>query len=503
MFPYFFKTNMMFPNSSTRRKNRICGSGRPANRGGLVILLFLCLIPFGTIGCAPSTGERDDGTIGDVSGLTTEELEQAALNAQVEHELARIRAEVRMELGPETAEDPALFSEEISEKELESVNLMPDSPEKNRRYAEIVRKSVFNRRLDDLFDLIDRITDEKIKDALLQEIAQACLQDVRSGAAAPADEMRRARLATEKIVDPLRRSGSYGLIAKAYQDMRDREGMLEAMDRAAAALRKLDDTDGRKAHGLCFLAYQLLEYGEKEKAGQFCRDAETFAAQLTDPFAAAMFFLDLANLYSILENKQAASNACQKASGIVTRIPDPRQQATAFLKLAEVSLFVQPAEQGAPPAPDRFVRLRNLVSEAVKIIEKEISEQEQKRPETAPETKEKTALIQDPFASSPLSGTETEINFALSTKELIERKNDVLCKIAMRQAWSSSPQEIAETIDLIDPGPKRDDALVAAIETLAVLRTPVELESWVRHISDPTKRDKVRQTLQQARTTQP
>lgn len=428
----------------------------PCWNGFWAVLIFSVFFPGLFSGCARDSDSETQTT------PTREEIERATAG-HLELELAAIRAEARLPGGQEADRD---FSRKNIEESVAKIENQISVGERDIYFSVLVRQLTDAYRFEEAIQVAKKIKDVEVRDPLLQDMVRLQADEINealrnaerflSTERFPEEILRLFRQADDairEIGDPLRRTRSFEHVALIRKKAGDRDGAIRVIRDAAESLKNTDDNPG-KAQGFFSLARWTFQQDEPDAALEFCREAEASAKFFEHPFASAMFLLDLAQIYAILGKGTEADSLCDKIERFLPKVSDPGEKATGWLKLAETRLVVPTNEQEIRVAK-KLLQTREYALKAGTILSDEL------RDETA----------------------------AATRSQLVERKNEVLGKIAAMQIWISPLEDVWETVQDIDEGPFRDKALVAAVEMLIAVRSP-DAGAWAEEISDTkTKRE--------------
>ncbi|MDR1962721.1 MAG: hypothetical protein LBQ50_02970 [Planctomycetaceae bacterium] len=477
------------------------------------IAMFLIVFCIGT-GCRPS-------------GLSTNEpnnpqyfVDEAA-EANVRFEITNLRAENR--LSTNWQEERANAKKVLNQLLLE-INKLPSVPEQDSRYQILVQQLIYEYRFAEAANVATKIQDRTAKDLLLEDIVRFLIKDIwqtyqkiaglANNSELSKDILEQIELAiktTKQIDDPLRQAESFANIALFRMKMKDRNGTVKMMNDAAESCRNKKEIGLRKAQGLCSFAHWFLREENKEKTLKFCTESESALLHTEQSFDSARLYLDISAIYILLGLEEPARRTCEKAEKIVSTISEPYEKATLLLKLAESLLVIRMKDQNIPLA-DRLLSIKKRILEAAEILAQLPAEKTETKNKTETEielgTEIGTEMKMDKFfistelpeSSVLLSGNETFSEnktklHSLSRRELVQLKNEMLRKIASMQAWGVSLEDVWETIEEIDPGNERDDALVTVIDMMMITRSTEDIEAWAEEIIDPIKKNSVLEKL--------
>lgn len=428
----------------------------PCWNGFRAVLIFSVFFPGLFSGCA-----RDSDSAAPTTP-TQEEIERATAG-HLELELAAIRAEARLPGGQEADRN---FSRKNIEESVAKIENQISANERDVYFSVLVRQLTDAYRFEEAIQVAKKIKDVEVRDPLLQDMVRLQADEINealrnaerflSTERFPEEILRLFRQADDairEIGDPLRRTQAFEHLAQTRKNAGDRDGAFQTVKDAAESLKKSNDSS-EKARGFLSLARWTFQQDEPDTALELCREAEASAKYSEHPYASAMFLLDLAQFYAILGKGTEADSLCDKIERFLPNVSDPGEKTTGWLKLAETRLVVPTNEQEIPAAK-KLLQTREYALKAGTILSDEF------RDETA----------------------------AATRSQLVERKNEVLGKIAAMQIWISPLEDVWETVQDIDEGPIRDKALAATVEMLIAVRSP-DAEAWAEEISDTkTKRE--------------
>jgi len=423
-------------------------------------------------------------------------------DASTKFEIADLRADNKLLTDPET--EKARVFKKIKETLLEIARLS-NTEEQDQRYKILAQQLAFESRFDKATEVSTNIQDKAVKDALLEDIARFQIKDtwqtyqkiagLSRGRELPQEILEQIELSiktTEQIDDPLQRARSFTNIALFRTRMEDRSGTVKMMNAAADACRNRKENDSqkiRKAQGLGVFANWFLHEGNKDKTLEFCKEIEKTLPCVEQPFETLRLYLETSAIYILLGLEESARLASEKAEPMVSKISEPKDKAAALLKLVESHLVIRMKGETAPLS-ERLLSIKNEILEAAEIVAGLPNDEAKNN--VPPES---SGL---PSPDNHFQTSETKIQ-PLSREELIRSKNQLLRKIASMQAWGSPLEDVWETIEDIDPGSDRDDALIAAIEMMTVTRSGEDIQAWVEEINDPVKKNSVLKSINQTK----
>ncbi|MDR0337776.1 MAG: hypothetical protein LBI18_11865 [Planctomycetaceae bacterium] len=425
----------------------------------------------------------------------------AAAEANVRFEITNLRAENNISTNWE--EERAKAQQNLNQLLFE-ISRLPNSSTRDLRYKNLVQQLIYEYRFADAADVSAKIQDKTIRDTLLEDFVRFQIQDVwqtyqkterfyNSGDLPKEirDPLELAMKTAGQIEDPLLQAESFENIARFRTRMKDRNGTTKMMNNAAESCRNRKQNGIRKAQGLCSFANWFLREENKEKTLEFCKEAETALTATKQSFDSTRIYLDIAAIYLLLGLEEPARQICDKAEEFVAKITEPREKATILLKLTESLLVIRTKDQRIP-LTDQFLSIKKLVLEAADLIVL-LPDNETEISFISPQLSESFVL---PLKKDFFSEDHQQKSLrSLSRLELISLKNGLLRKIASMQAWGGTLEEVWETIEDIDPGNERDDALVAVIDMMIITRSTEDIEAWANEILDTTKKNTVLKKL--------
>ncbi|MDR1142000.1 MAG: hypothetical protein LBL62_09930, partial [Planctomycetaceae bacterium] len=441
-------------------------------------------------GCRPSEPSAYDQNI-QLSSI------DAAAEANVRFEITNLHAENNISTHWE--EERAKAQHDLSKLLLE-ISKLPNISARDLRYKTLVHQLIYEYRFAEAADVLAKIQDKTIKDTLLEDFVRFQVQDVwqtyqktemfYNNGKLPKEILDPIELVMKTagmIDDPLLQATSFENIARFRMKMKDQNGTIKMMSDAAQSCRNLKKNGIRKAQGLCSFAHWFLREEDKEKTLELCKETETALVYTNQSFDSARIYLDISAIYILLGLEEPARQICEKIEKSVSKISEPHEKVTVLLKLAESLLVIRMKDPQIPLA-DQLLSIKELALEASYILA------------LLPESETESDFIPSRFSESfvlPLKKDivpedNQQMQFRpLSRLELISLKNGLLRKIASMQAWGGTLEEVWETIEDIDPGNERDDALVAVIDMMIITCSPEDIEAWAEEIIDPTKKNTI------------
>jgi hypothetical protein len=455
-----------------------------------VLLLFLIVLT----GCRPS-----DSSIHEQNG--EQSIMDAAAEANVRFEITNLHAENNISTD---WEEERAKAQKLLNKLLLEIDKIPDISARDLRYKTLAQQLIYEYRFAEAADVSVKIQDKTIKDTLLEDIVRFQIKDVwqtyqktegiyNSGELSK-EILRQIELATKTaggIDDPLWQARSFENIALFRMKMKDRDRTVKMMNDAAESCRNLKKNEIRKAQGLCSFANWFLREENKEKTLELCKETESVLASTESSFDSMQIYLDISAIYILLDLEEPARLICERAEKSVSQISEPHEKATILLKLAESLLVIRMKDHKIPLA-DRILSIKKLILKAAEILTL--------LPDSETEINFIPAPLSESFSLSSQKDVfpEDQTKFrSLSRSELVHFKNGLLSKIASMQAWGVPLEDVWETIEDIDPGEERDNALVAVIDMMIITHSPEDIEAWAEEIVDPTKKNSVLKKLKQ------
>ncbi|MDR2704645.1 MAG: hypothetical protein LBC02_02595 [Planctomycetaceae bacterium] len=454
-----------------------------------VVLLFL----IDMTGCHPAT----DSSINNQNG--EQSIMDAAAEANVRFEITNLHAENNISTNWEEERTKA---QKLLSKLLLEIDQIPDVSARDLRYKTLVQQLIYEYRFAEAVNVAVKIQDKTIKDALLEDIVRFQIKDVwqtyqktagiyNSGGLSK-EILEQIELATKTaglIDNPLRQAESFENIALFRMKMKDRDRTVKMMNDAAESCRNLKKNEIQKAQGLCLFANWFLREENKEKTFELCKETESVLAYSKPSFDSMRIDLDISAIYILLDLEEPARLICEKAEKSVAQISEPHEKATILLKLAESLLVIRMKDHKIPLA-DRILSIKKLVLEAAEILTL-LPDRETETDSIPNQLSESLTL---PSQKNVFPENQTKFR-PLSRSELVHFKNGLLSKIASMQAWGVPLEDVWETIEDIDPGEERDNALVAVIDMMIITHSPEDIEAWAEEIVDPMKKNSVLKKL--------
>ncbi|MDR2757670.1 MAG: hypothetical protein LBC20_18420 [Planctomycetaceae bacterium] len=458
-----------------------------------VELLFLLIV---LTGCRPSEPLVHDQD-------SQQSIIDAAAEANVRFEITNLYTENNISTNWE--EERAKAKQTLNKTILE-ISELPSVSIRDRHYKTLVQQLIYEYRFAEAADVAAKIQDKTIKDALLEDFVRFQIQDIwqmyqKTENFYNDGELSKEILTALELVirtagiidDPLLQAESFENIARFRIKMKDRNGTIKMMIDAAESCRHRKENGIRKALGLCSFANWFLREENKEKTLEFCKEAETILVHTKQSFDSIRTYLDISAIYFLLGLDKPAQQLCEKVEKSISAISDPHEKAALLLKLAE-SLLVIRLKDSQTPLAEQLLSIKKFVLEAADILA-QLSDNETEVNLPAPQVSQSFVL------SSPkgvFSENDLETKFRpLSRLELVHLKNGLFRKIASMQAWGGTLEEVWETIEEIDPGNERDDALVSVIDMMIITRSSEDIEAWAEEIIDPVKKNTVLKKLNQ------
>jgi hypothetical protein len=455
------------------------------------VLLFLIVLT----SCRPTA----DSSIYDQN--SDQSILDAAAEANVRFEITNLHAENNISTN---WEEERANAQKLLNKLLLEIDKIPNVSTRDSQYKTLVQQLIYEYRFAEAADVSLKIQDKTIQDAFLEDIVRFQIRDVwqtyqkmeriyNSGELSK-EILGQIELATKAaglIDDPLRRAESFENIALFRMKMKDRDRTVKMMNDAAESCRNLKKNEIRKAQGLCSFANWFLREENKEKTFELCKETESVLAHNELSFDSLRIYLDISAIYILLDLEESARLICEKAEKSVAQISEPHEKATILLKLAESLLIIRMKDQKIPLA-DRILSIKKIILDAAEILTL--------LPDRETEINSTPAPLPEPLASPSQKDVfpEEQTKFRpLSRLELVHLKNGLLCKIASMQAWGVPLEDVWETIEDIDPGKERDDALVAVIDMMIITHSQEDIKAWAEEIADPTKKNSVLKKLKQ------
>ncbi len=414
---------------------------------------------------------------------------EALIDARAKYELQGL------EIDPQQRKKS--FDKEI-EDSLAAAEKIADSNAKDNAYADIVKKSTFFQEYDKAVDVARLIKQSEVKDPLLEDIARIRLNDAASGfilsrqlAGSPAVNIQGALESARSMGDPFRRIKVLGNIEFQQMKMENVEGARQTILEAADALDKVSAVDPRKATVLCQLARWMLRIDEKTSAQSLCKQADQAATAIPSEAERVSVLKQIAELYLLLGDKNAAADACRQGLALTKTITDPKQQLKTVFDLTDISLDLPATQADADPA-----QMLKKIKEAVLKAAAKIPSNSENEPTADVNTSDDEKYeIQD---GESLLKTQTPL---LTWKKIIQDKNDTLAKIAKRQVWQGTLEDVWETLDEIDEPTIRDGVVVETIDMLIAIKSWDDAAGWSEEIADPTLKKEVRRKIVQQKKT--
>lgn len=454
-----------------------------------VLLLFLIVLT----GCRPTT----DSSI----YQNGEQIIDAAAEANARFEIANLRAENNIAT---SWEEERAKAQKLLNKLLLDIDKISNVSARDSQYNTLVQQLIYEDRFSEAADVSLKIQDNTIKDTLLEDIVRFQIKEVwqiyqkteglyKSGELSK-EILGQIELAIKTagwIDNPLRQAESFANIALFRMKMKDRNRTVKMMNDVAESCHNLKKNDIRKAQGLCLFANWFLREEDKEKTLELCKEAESVLVHLEPSFDSMRSYLDISAIYILLDLEEPARLICEKTEKSVSQLSEPHEKATILLKLAESLLVIRMKDHTIPLA-DRILSIKKIVLNAAEILMLLPDNETEKFLIPAPSPESLVlSKSQDVFPEDPMKFQ------SLSRLELIRFKNGLLRKIASMQAWSVPLEDVWETIEDIDPGEERDNALVAVIDMMIITHSPENIEAWAEEIVDPAKKDTVLKKLKQ------
>ncbi|MDR2440261.1 MAG: hypothetical protein LBE12_12955 [Planctomycetaceae bacterium] len=448
-------------------------------------------------GCRPS-----DSLVHDQD--TQQSIIDAAAEANVRFEITNLYTENNISTNWE--EEKRAKAKQTLNKALLEIGKLSSISIRDRHYKTLVQQLIYEYRFMEAADVAVKIQDKTIKDTLLEDLVRFQVQDIwqiyqktesfYNNGELPKEILEAIKLVIKtagEIDDPLLQAESFENIARFRMKMKDRNGTIKMMLHAAESCQNLKENGIRKALGLCSFANWFLREENKEKTLEFCKEAENILVYTKQSFDSIRTYLDISAIYLLLGLEEPARQLCEKVEKSVSNISEPREKAGILLKLTE-SLLVIRLKDPQIPLADQLLSIKKFVLEAADILAS-LPDNETKIETNTSQLSQSFVL---PSKKGVLPDNDSETKFRpLSRLELVHLKNGLLRKIASMQAWGGTLEDVWETIEDIDPGNERDDALIAVIDMMMITRSPEDIEAWAEEIIDPIKKNNVLKKLNQ------
>lgn len=479
-----FQTSSRLADPGGDLRRMYCATKFPFPPVFLCLALFVCLPAI--VGCKDRSTETNlrNTEVGDLMEAPSPD---EIIDAKIQYEIANLRAQAMQKdfvAQSEPSQDKKLSPTEKIEQLIVEGHLLTAADETNL-ISDLAERDSY------LEDIVRRLIVHAVRSMKNDFPISGSVQAVEIAE----DTVRQADKICRKISSPMIRSEVFGSIGVFCTGQKLPKKAVEMMNNVVLSLDQVQGTPLIKARKYCQTARWFLGQDERTRALNCCVQAKKEADHVDNAFEASVLYLDLADLFLLLDDGEKTKDAIEKTRRLTDKISEPKEKATVLLKLASEWLDC-PLKIAAVSNKKKNEIVKELVRQADRLIAAHFEENS-----VATEPSVSTAIDQRTKLDA-MHGFLTR-SFVWPWPEIKTQRNEILARISKTQVWTDSLEEAWDTILEIEDGPQRDGAVAEVVDMFLTTENRDEAEVWAEEIADQTLKNSVLERIEAAKKENP